>query len=91
MSSTNRDASVTTRNRGALTTFFWRQQNNYPGNALPGKPEQQRNSAFEGPTATVPLEARVGAQLVGQQIPAAGCACTPNVTAQGYDKKAPGC
>jgi hypothetical protein len=87
MSTTNRDASETTRRRANLVQFGWRKELNYPQAALPGRPEQPANSAFEGPTAEVPMSVKLGALLVGQS--GATCACSSSVTLQGYDKRAP--
>ena len=44
-----------------------------------------------GSSAEVPLNARIGAQLVGQQAGAGAgtCACTTAVTLQGYVKQSP--
>ena len=89
MGNTNRDASVTTSRRGQLALYSWRVANNYPQNATGTRPEQPGNSGFVGPTAAVPPQAYLGAQLIGQA--GAGCACSTAVTLQGYDKKSPGC
>jgi hypothetical protein len=88
--STNRDASNTTMRRGQLALFGWRQSYNYPAAPTTVWPEQATNSMNQGPTSTVPLNAYVGAQLVGQTN-GGGCACNTNVTLQGYDKKSPAC
>ena len=85
--STNRDASNTTARRGQLALFGWRQSYNYPQANTTVYPEQATNSMNQGPTSTVPLNAYVGAQLVGQANN--GCACSTSVTLQGYDKKSP--
>jgi hypothetical protein len=85
--STNRDASNTTMRRGQLALYTWRQSYNYPARTTTVYPEQATNSMNQGPSASVPLNAYVGAQLVGQAL--AGCGCSTAVTLQGYDVKAP--
>jgi hypothetical protein len=90
MSSTNRDASVTTMRRGQLALFTWRKDNNYPQNATGTRPEQTASSMNLGPNAAVPVQAYLGAQLIGQTAPSQNCACSTAVTLQGYDKKSPG-
>lgn len=87
MGVTNRDASNTTARRAQLALYAFRQSINAAPTAA--RSEQPRTSAFIGPTAVVPTEAYIGAQLVGQA--GAGCACSSAVTLQGYDKKGPGC
>ena len=76
--------------RGQLALYAWRQSYNYPANPTTVYPEQAANSMNQGPTSTVPVQAYVGAQLVGQQT-GGGCSCTTSVTLQGYDKKSPAC
>ena len=90
MSSTNRDASLTTARRGQLALFAYRKDINYPQNANGARFEQTPGSMNLGPNASVPVQAYIGAQLVGQTAPSTDCACSTAVTLQGYDKKAPG-
>lgn len=90
MSSTNRDASNTTMRRGQLALYTWRKSYNYPAAGTTVYPEQSANSMNLGPTSVVPVQAYVGAQLIGQAT-GGSCACSTAVTLQGYDKKAPGC
>jgi hypothetical protein len=86
--STNRDASNTTMRRGQLALYTWRQSYNYPAGTTTVFPEQATNSMNQGPTSVVPLNAYVGAQLVGQTN-GGNCGCSTAVTLQGYDKKSP--
>ncbi len=88
--STNRDASNTTLRRGQLALYAWRQSYNYPATSTTVYSEQSANSMNQGPSSKVPVQAYVGAQLVGQATGGA-CACSTAVTLQGYDKKAPAC
>lgn len=88
--STNRDASNTTLRRGQLALYTWRQSYNYPEATTTVWPEQATNSMNLGPSATVPVQAYVGAQLVGQTN-GGECGCSTAVTLQGYDKKSPAC
>jgi hypothetical protein len=83
--STNRDASNTTLRRGQLALYTYR---NSKSDVLP---EQAVNSMNLGPTASVPAQVYVGAQLIGQTNGTNNCACTSSVTLQGYDKKSPAC
>lgn len=85
-----RDASLTTARRRQLATFVWR------NNASPSAvvKEQRPSYGFQGlgVTAQVPVDAKLGAGLIGQQVGADGtCACNANFTFAGYDKKSPGC
>jgi hypothetical protein len=82
---TNRDASNTTVRRGQLALYTWRQSN-----TTTVYPEQATNSMNLGPSASVPAQAYVGAQLVGQTN-GGQCGCSTAVTLQGYDKKSPAC
>lgn len=90
MGVTNRDASLTTERRRQLALYGWRQSTNYPTNGTV-RPEQANSLGFQGagPTGDVPVDARLGAILVGQK--SANCACSTAVTLQGYDKKEPAC
>lgn len=86
MGVTNRDASLTTSRRKQLALYAWRSAQN----AQSVRPEQATSKGFNnaGPTAEVPPNAYLGAQLIGQTTGGA-CACTGAVTLQGYDKKSP--
>lgn len=82
--STNRDASNTTARRGQIALYAWRQSK--PATSV--FPEQTATSMNLGPTAEVPNQYYVGAQLIGQTNDGV-CGCTTNFTLQGYDKKSP--
>ncbi len=82
MSSTNRDASNTTARRGQIALWTFRQGNTAV------YPEQSAMSMNQGPTASVPAQVYVGAQLIGQTNNGQ-CGCTSTFTYQGYDKKSP--
>ncbi len=79
--------------RGQLALYTWRQSYNYPAATTTVYPEQSANSGNQGPSASVPLQAYVGAQLVGQfsNGGSGACGCPANFTYQGYDKKSPAC
>jgi len=89
-----RDASLTTARRRQLTSFVWRKTEQYPENPQSVVTEQRPSygSKGTGPSAQVPLDAKLGAALIGQQVGADGtCACNSEFTLAGYDKKSPGC
>ena len=89
-----RDASLTTARRRQLATDVWRNTDQNPENPLTVVGEQRHSYGFKGygPTGQVPVDAKLGAALIGQQVGAAGtCACDTNFTFAGYDKKSPGC
>ncbi len=93
MSTANRDASLTTARRRQLATFVWRKTEQYPENPLTVVGEQRPSYGFKGlgPTAQVPLDAKLGAALIGQQAGANGtCECNADFTFRGYDKRSPG-
>jgi hypothetical protein len=85
MGVTIRDASLTTARRRQLALYTWRSAN--PQSV---RPEQADSKGFNGagPTAEVPLNVYVGAQLIGQSTGGV-CACSSAITLQGYDKKSP--
>jgi hypothetical protein len=84
-----RDASLTTARRRQLAIFVWRKTNQYPENPQTVLAEQHPSY---GPTGEVPMAAKLGAALIGQQVGANGtCECNTNFTLAGYDKKSPGC
>lgn len=94
MSSTNRDASLTTARRRQLALYSWRRSDNYSGNPSTNKSEQRPSygNRQTGATGDVPVQTYVGAQLVGQAPGATndastGCGCASiNVTLAGYSK-----
>ena len=89
-----RDASLTTARRRQLATFVWRKTNQYPENPLTIVGEQRPSYGFKGygSTGQVPVDAKLGAALIGQQVGADGtCGCNSNFSFAGYDKKTPGC
>ena len=92
MPTTIRDSSLTTARRRQLALYAWRQANQFPQNPQSVRPEQggSKGGPDSGPTATVPVNAYLGAQLIGQTTGGA-CACSPAVSLQGYDKKSPAC
>jgi hypothetical protein len=75
MGVTVRDASLTTARRRYLTQIYAK-RNGDGGAGQAGDNSQSIN-----------LGAILGGQLIGQT--SATCACTPDVTLQGYDKKSP--
>jgi len=99
MSTTVRDASLTTARRRQLALWSWRNADQYSYNPQTQKREQAPSNGARatGPSAEVPLDASIGARLVGQAWPnqpsGNTCPCaTPNaVILQGYVKQEPGC
>jgi hypothetical protein len=86
-----RDASLTTARRRQLATFVWRQADESSQSVVS---EQRPSNGFRGygPTGQVPVDVKLGAALIGQQVGADGtCACNTQFTFAGYDKKSPGC
>lgn len=83
---TNRDASLTTARRRQIALYSWRQ------NPQTNKTEQRPSygSRQTGPTGDVPVQAYVGAQLVGQAYTTgeavATCGCPSGVSLAGYSK-----
>lgn len=90
MGVTIRDASLTTARRRQVAYFSWRL-----GKGDTVKSEQAPSNGFQqaGPSASVPQQAYIGAQLIGQatQPSTDVCSCSSAVTMQGYDKKSPAC
>ena len=83
MSTTIRDASLTTARRRQIALYGWRY-----GQSETVKAEQApSNSQGTGPTADVPLGVRLGAQVMGQ-TPGA-CPCGVALLA-GYSKNSSG-
>jgi hypothetical protein len=89
MSSTIRDASLTTARRRQIATYGWRYGVGLTEGAPTTVKKEQAPSSYQGggPTSTVPLNVLVGAQLIGQ-TPGA-CPCGP-ATLAGYNKSSPG-
>jgi len=88
MGVTDTSAALITARRRQLALFTWRNNNGFPKSVVQ---EQAPSQGFRGtgPTGDVPLNVFVGAQLVGQQSEGT-CACSTNVTLQGYVKQGPG-
>lgn len=89
-----RDASLTTARRRQLATFVWRKTDQLPENSQYVVGEQRPSYGFQGygPTGQIPVDSKLGAALIGQQVGANGtCACNTTFTLAGYDKKSPGC
>ena len=99
MSTTVRDASLTTARRRQLALFAWRTADQYSYNPQTQIREQapSQGNRGTGPTGDVPLNASIGAKLVGQAWPnqpsgnTCPCAVPNAVTLQGYVKQEPGC
>jgi len=94
MPTTILDASLSTYRRRNLALFTWRTADNYPAGPLQSiRPEQANGNGFRqsGPSALIPLDARLGAQLTGQlqAQPNTECQCNGLVTLQGYVKNSP--
>lgn len=87
MSTTIRDASLTTARRRQLALYAFRQVE-----SIGVGPEQapSMGNRGTGPSAEVPTGVRLGAQLIGQTSQGV-CGCSPLTTVQGYDKKSPAC
>ena len=89
MGTANRDASVTTTRRKQIALYGYRLSTNYP-NGINGfqRPEQPVTT---GTTGSVPVDAYIGAQVLGASTLAGACACTASAGTVAFDKKAPGC
>jgi len=92
MSIAIRDASLTTARRRQLALYAWRQDDQYPQNPQSKNAEQapSHGNRGTGPTSTVPVDAAIGAALVGQTN-GGQCGCSGSVLLQGYVKSSPGC
>ena len=90
MGTTDRDASLTTARKRQVALYGWRLGTNYTANPTTVKSEQRPSAGWKatGPTAEVPPNVHIGAQVIGQTLGA--CPCS-QFTYQGYDKKSPGC
>lgn len=94
MPTTNLDASLSTYRRRNLALFTWRFADGYPAGPFQSiRPEQASGNGFRqsGPSAFIPLEVKLGAQLTGQlqAQPNTTCQCNGLVTLQGYVKNSP--
>jgi hypothetical protein len=88
MSTTIRDASLTTARRRQITLYGFRRGLGLYGNPTTVIPEQApSNSQGNGPTSAVNLAVHIGAQVVGQ-TPGACPDCT-GATLAGYSKNSP--
>jgi hypothetical protein len=91
MSSSIRDASLTTARRRQLALYAWRNSDQYSYNPQTLKREQTVGSGNQsGPSGEVATQAFVGAQLAGQAGDLGPCGCSSNVTLRGYAKNEPG-
>lgn len=93
MSSSIRDASLTTARRRQLALYAWRNENQYPQNPQSLNPEQSAGNGAKqsGPESGVGVQAFIGAQLAGQAPGGVGsCGCSSQVTLSGYSKNSPG-
>ena len=89
MSTTIRDASLTTARRRQIALYGWRYGVGLYANPTTEKSEQApSNAQGGGPSGDVTLNVRVGAQLMGQT--AGACPCG-NALLAGYSKSSPGC
>ncbi len=89
MSTTIRDASLTTSRRRQIANYGWRQSVGLYADPTTVKYEQaQSNSKGDGPSAAVNISVKLGALLIGQTLGACNCSTGvgPNPTLQGYDK-----
>ena len=88
MSTTIRDASLTTARRRQIALYGWRYGVGLYANPTTEKAEQAPSNAKGGGTsADVRLNVYVGAQLMGQT--AGACPCG-NALLAGYSKSSPG-
>lgn len=89
MSTTIRDASLTTSRRRNIANYGWRQSVGLYTNPTTAKYEQQySNAKGGGPSGDVNISVLLGAQLIGQTVGACNCSTGegPNPTLQGFDK-----
>lgn len=88
MSTTIRDASLTTARRRYIANYGWRKSVGLYENPTTVKTEQlYSNSQGGGPSGDVKISVLLGAQLIGQT--AGACACnggSATPTLQGFDK-----
>ena len=83
MPTTNRDSSLTTARRRQVALYGWRLGS---GSTVKEEQAPSMGNKGTGPTSQVPVNAFVGAQVVGQTPGACPCG---QFTYQGYDKKSP--
>lgn len=89
MSTTIRDASLTTARRRYIANYGWRKSVGLYENPTTEKSEQQyTTSKGNGPSADVNISVILGAQLIGQTVGACNCASGtgPNPTLAGFTK-----
>jgi len=89
MSTTIRDASLTTARRRQIANYGWRQSVGLYADPTTVKYEQaQSNSKGDGPSAAVNVSVKLGALLIGQTLGACNCSTGvgPSPTLQGFDK-----
>lgn len=89
MSTTIRDASLTTARRRQIVNYGWRQSVGLYANPTTVKMEQQySNAKGGGPSADVNLSVIQGAILIGQTVGACNCSTGvgPNPTLAGFVK-----
>ena len=87
MSTTIRDASLTTARRRQLALYAYRQVESIGAGA---EQAPSMGNQGTGPSAEVPTNVRLGALLIAQTAVGV-CGCSPLTTLQGYDKKSPAC
>jgi hypothetical protein len=89
MSTTIRDASLTTARRRYIANYGWRQSVGLYSNPTTAKSEQQYSNAQGcGPSGDVNISVTLGAQLIGQTLGACNCSTGvgPNPTLAGFTK-----
>jgi len=92
MPSTVTDASLTTARRRQLALFAWRNADKL-SQSIRTEQVGSRGYRSTGPSEDIPLQAYLGAQLVGQKVQPSGgeCGCSSAVTLQGFVRQSPGC
>jgi hypothetical protein len=88
MSTTIRDASLTTARRRQIANYGWRKGVGLYADPTTVKTEQlYSNAQGGGPSADVNISVKLGAQLIGQTVGACACDGTSTPpTLQGFDK-----
>jgi hypothetical protein len=89
MSTTIRDASLTTARRRYIANYGWRQSVGLYADPTTVKHEQAQTTAKgDGPSGDVNISVKLGAMLIGQTVGACNCSTGvgPNPTLQGFDK-----
>jgi hypothetical protein len=88
MSTTIRDASLTTARKRQITLYGFRRSVGLYANPTTAKSEQApSNSQGNGPTSDVNLSVFVGAQVIGQT--AGACPDCAGATTAGFSKNSP--